>query len=244
MEDEISESSDLENRQISIDYGDYVNHLCKEFPHLKPLKAFLNLKEPTGCVPDCITVMDASRDGNFQKEQFSTVGQTDQGQQLTEKLKNHPLDLETRVICVSQLTPVSAKILGQRYNLSADFLNGHLPVTNTLARVPSESSCHINFLETYRLDHPFENIFSGEKFDKKFDKNNVKWHFLFFAMVHQSLDYLYVKPDYKLLTLKEDMAFFYVKQRISMHTTQERATRIGSQWTHSMSLTFAKLTIN
>lgn len=223
MENEISQSSPPVNQNMLIDYGQYVNHLYLDFPHLAPLVEFLNLEEPAGCVPDCIKVMDTSKDGKFEKEQFSTTGQTGQSQQLTDKLNHNSPDLETRVVCVSQLTPTSAKILGTRYNLSAEFLNSHLPGAKALAPIPSRSSYHINFIETYHLDRPFNNIFHGQKFSE----DDIKHEFLLFAMVHQAQSYLVINPDIELITLNEDLAFFYVKQRMSIHISREGATSIG-----------------
>jgi hypothetical protein len=222
MADETPEVPTLVTGSRIIDYTAYVGELYNDFPHLKPLYDFLNLEVPTACIRDNITIFDVSATGEMNKRQFYTVGSAENGHALVSHLERNPSDGGTRIISVSQLTPTSAKILGSRYDLRADFLNGHLPGVSIRTCVPSQTTFHIDFREAYHLDDPIRTIFNEAKFSE-----DQRHEFLFFAMVHQSRDFLFIKPDFELLTMKEDAASFLVKQRISIHITQEESMTIG-----------------
>ncbi|KAK0633939.1 hypothetical protein B0T14DRAFT_551045 [Immersiella caudata] len=139
------------------EYGDYVKEMATRSPHLRPLRAFMDREAPYRCAPDKITVFDVLTDGSLHEAGFHTVGSEINGSAaLAAKLKRMPKDLASRVVSVCHLTPATAKILGSRYDLSADFFNAQLPSHEAKASMllasGSASSFHISFMETYFLD--------------------------------------------------------------------------------------------
>ncbi|KAK4451271.1 hypothetical protein QBC34DRAFT_378595 [Podospora aff. communis PSN243] len=106
------------------EYGDYVKAMAAAFPRLRPLRDFIDCPAPSICQTDRITVFDVSGDGDLSTSEFHTVNNEAEGSNaLNQKLNSTPQDLADRIVVVSHLTPVTARLLGLRYDLSADFLN-------------------------------------------------------------------------------------------------------------------------
>ena len=49
------------------------------------------------------------------------------GSPLSQALQQYSDGTGTRIICVEQFTPIVTKLLGLKFNISADFFNDHLP---------------------------------------------------------------------------------------------------------------------
>ena len=74
-----------------------------------------------------MTVIDISKDGSLSREEISQVALDESRAELADKLRHSPLEFKARLICVSHLTPHTAKPLRAHYELRIEFLNGDLP---------------------------------------------------------------------------------------------------------------------
>ena len=207
-----------------IDYANYVDCLCNRFPQLRSLKDFLRTPTPRHCVPDKVTVVDILQDGSLSREEISTVLLQDSGEDLADKLQNNPPELKTRLICVSHLTPHTASILGARHDLSADFLNGHLPhseIQQCQVGLHNDLSFHSHFEESYVHDGPFlENIRSAPTLDIL---STRKIHVL--IMLGRAVRRFFHRFEYNIRDVFRGT--FFVEQTISVHVQREDDHLIG-----------------
>lgn len=103
-----------------------------------------------------MTVIDISKDGSLSREEISQVALDELRAELADKLRHSSLELKGRLICVSHLTPHTAKPLKAYYDLSIDFLNGDLSHSEiSLVVRKNDLSFHSRFDESYVHDCPF-----------------------------------------------------------------------------------------
>ncbi|OCK72983.1 hypothetical protein K432DRAFT_430807 [Lepidopterella palustris CBS 459.81] len=146
-------------------YYQYVKILKNDQPHLAELMTFLEYKSKNKHIGDRITVYDFDNDFQWQKEEYTTtdtpVGVLKGFNQLSEDISDDPSENKRRLICVSHLTPSTAEFFGDRYDITADFFNRHLPGTEDLSgKLPSSSqwSLQVEFDELYEAKKSFKNI--------------------------------------------------------------------------------------
>lgn len=239
------------------EYSGYVEALATDFPHLKPLRNFMQEMPSDRYQADKIAVFDVSTSGVVNKSEFRTIevtrgigpspplraplnldgpsearisderasDETPSGSAaLADKLNTTPEGLNARVITVSHLTPTTAKILGSRFDLSADFLNAHLPSPNEAdlsasLTAGSSSTFHIGALETYCVDYPMAAPLFEDRRDSGFhDKQQ-------FAIWHASLRACYMPfwfvPERSQKDVSRDIWWFLLQQKVSIHIASE-----------------------
>lgn len=216
-------------------YPEYVRALAARFPHLAPLRTFVSRRRPWRCQPDRITVFDVDIGGTLSKAQFQTiplplVEATHRGlEALAAKLENVPDTVSTRIITVSHLSPHAAALLGSRYDLSADFLNAHLPGHEvepvTYLATDSSLALHIDFVEAYWVD----NVLSTSLFPNHVQRS-PGFHMTSspFCDVFHSYHHWYYHPKWTVPELSDadrrrQTLWFLMQQRVSIYIKREPA---------------------
>jgi len=217
------------------EYAEYVMALAADFPLLAPLHNFVAravMPRPFYWKPDLVTIRDLSKSGTLDKAEFRNVLPTSsQYAELATKLENVPDDLSTRIITVSPLTPTTAKLLGSRYDLSADFLSAHLPrheiepgayICSALS-----STLHINFMEAFCVD----NVLSTALFPKDVQKlpgfnitNTPLWR-LFNPHYHWYYEPFNVFPVASDADRDRQTLWFMMQQKVSIFIKREGTIR-------------------
>jgi hypothetical protein len=215
------------------EYGDYVKAMAAEFPRLNPLHDFMNRTAPENCQPDNITVFDLSTTGELDTSEFCTVNnEVEGGSALMEKLKSTTQGLADRIVVVSHLTPITARVLGLRYDLSADLLNAHLPSayakdSQSLARsTGSPLSFHLDAFDAYCIDKASANsmvpppgrLYGGFSFSPlqlPISRALGRWYFRPGCFVPHILD----------ADRRRDVLWLLLKQSISVHSVTEGGVR-------------------
>ncbi|KAK5651883.1 hypothetical protein OQA88_11542 [Cercophora sp. LCS_1] len=211
------------------EYIQYVKALAADFPHLKPLQWFTEKATPKNVQADSIHVFDVSTSGELTREHFGTVSGVDAstGSKLLSKLAAHPPDLDVRVVSVSHLTPTAASILGSYYNLSADFLNAHLPQhPSRLLTTDSHSSLHIDLIETFHVDDSRVVPVPAQKLRAQYGPNAAWRNTVIWAAIRNAVDRCFIQPWCVPADLFGSgpvlgIPWFMMHQRVSIHVSRE-----------------------
>ncbi|KAK3683435.1 hypothetical protein B0T22DRAFT_538530 [Podospora appendiculata] len=164
------------------DYAAYVDErYAKSFPHLLPLFSFLHKDEPERAVPDTITIFDLSMDGTTTREEFRTVGPTSNTQALAHRLQRDSSGrLAARVVNAAWRA---------RFDLGADFLNGHLPDGNISVHLTKGVWPHWHMTKSSIREHLEE-------------------------MIQETQDRSFVRRTFSLLEVEQTVAYFFSGQRM------------------------------